>query len=98
MDFGQTTPDFFRGPGYFDLDANITKKFYVKEKFAFEFGGQLYNLLNHPNFRNPGSSISSPGTLGAITSDFSPPTSIYGSGQGAAVSGRVIVVTGKFSF
>jgi hypothetical protein len=28
----------------------------------------------------------------------SPPVSIYGSGQGAIVSGRVLVVTGKFSF
>jgi hypothetical protein len=96
-DFGQTTPDFFRGPGYFDIDQSITKAFPIHERLRFEFGAQLYNLLNHPNFRNPSGSLTS-SSLGIISSDYSPPTSIYGSGEGAAVSGRVIVVMGKFSF
>ena len=96
-DFGQTTPDFFRGPGYFDIDQSITKSFLIRERIRFEFGAQIYNLLNHPNFRNPSGTLTS-SSLGIISSDYSPPTSIYGSGQGAAVSGRVIVVMGKFSF
>jgi hypothetical protein len=98
LNFGETGPDSFRGPGYFDIDTQVTKKIFVHEKMNFEFGGQLYNVLNHPNFRNPGAAVSSPSSLGVISSDYSPPTSIYGSGQGAAVSGRVIVVMGKFSF
>ena len=98
VDFGQTGPDSYRGPGYFDLDTQISKKFRVHERMNFEFGAQVYNLLNHPNFRNPASVVSTPSSLGVISSDYSPPTSIYGSGQGAAVSGRVLVVMGKFNF
>lgn len=79
------------------MDTNLTKKFFVKEKYAFEIGGQFFNVLNHPNFANPTASITS-GTLGTTTGTLAPPTSPYGSGQGAIVTGRVIVVTAKFSF
>ena len=58
---------------------------------------QAYNLLNHPNFANPSGTLTS-GGFGTITSTLGPPTSIYGSGQGASVSGRLAVLTGTFSF
>jgi hypothetical protein len=97
MDFGETGPGVFRGPGYFDIDTNLTKKFFIKEKYAFEIGGQFFNVLNHPNFAVPTASITS-GSLGTTSSALAPPTSPYGSGQGAIVTGRVIVLTAKFSF
>jgi outer membrane receptor protein involved in Fe transport len=98
MDFGQTGPGSFRGPGYFDIDIQTTRKFRVFEHLNFEFGAQIYNILNHPNFRNPGSNVGSPSSLGVISADYSPPASIYGSGQGAAVSGRVLELMGRFNF
>jgi hypothetical protein len=97
MDFGQTGPDVFRGPGFFDIDTQLTKKFTIKEKYSLELGAQAYNTLNHPNFSTPRASVTS-GSIGTITSDVSPPTSPYGAGQGALVTGRVLVVTAKFSF
>ena len=96
-DFGSTGPGVFRGPGYFDVDTQLSKKFYIKEKSAFEIGGQVYNTFNHPSFKNPTAEVTS-GNLGTATSAVAPPTSPYGSGQGAIVTGRVIVVTAKFSF
>jgi hypothetical protein len=96
-DFGATGPGVFRGPGYFDIDSNLSKKFFIKEKYAFEVGGQFYNVLNHPNFGLPTASITS-GSLGTTGTTLAPPTSPYGSGQGAIVTGRVIVITAKFSF
>jgi len=96
-DFGGTGPGVFRGPGYFDIDTNLTKKLLIKEKYAFELGAQFFNVLNHPNFASPTASITS-ANLGTTTGTLAPPTSPYGSGQGAIVTGRVIVVTGKFSF
>ncbi len=96
-DFGQTGPGVFRGPGYFNIDANVTKKFFIMEKMNLELGAQFYNLLNHVNFSNPTASITS-GSIGTTSGDVAPPTSIYGSGQGALVTGRVIVITAKFSF
>jgi hypothetical protein len=96
-DWGNIAPDSFRGPDYFDIDAQIIRAIRYKERAKFEFGVQFYNLLNHVNFANPTISISS-GSFGEITTTVGPPTSIYGTGQGAAVSGRLAVLTGKFSF
>ena len=47
--------------------------------------------------RNPSGTLSS-GSFAQITTTLGPPTSIYGTGQGAAVSGRLMVVTGTFTF
>jgi hypothetical protein len=96
-DWGNTSPDSFRGPNYFDLDATVQRGFAIKEKYKFVFGMQAYNVLNHPNFANPSGTLTS-GAFGEITSTLGPPTSIYGTGQGASVSGRLMVLTGTFSF
>ncbi len=96
-DFGNVAPDSFYGPWYFDIDNQLTKSFRMGERAKFSIGAQTYNILNHPNFLNPSGSVTS-GAFGKITSTATPPTSPYGSFQGSAVSGRVLVVTGKFSF
>jgi len=96
-DWGNIAPNSFRGPGYFNIDATLQRSFAIKEKVRFVFGIQTYNVLNHPNFANPSGSVTS-GGFGTITSVLGPPTSIYGSFQGASVAGRVAVLTGTFSF
>ena len=95
--WGNIAPNSFRGPGYFDIDTTLTRDFPIKERAAFTLGLQAYNTLNHANFANPSGSISS-GSFGLITTTLGPPTSIYGTGQGASVSGRVVVLTGRFTF
>jgi hypothetical protein len=87
----------FRGAAYFDIDTRVTKNINLGERARFGFGAQFYNLLNHPNFSNASGTVTS-GSLGLISGTVGPPTSPYGSFQGASVSGRVIVVVGKFSF
>jgi hypothetical protein len=97
--FGETGPNTFRGPGYFDIDTQVSKKFFIKEKYSFEFGAQAYNTLNHPNFGNPSASVTAGSSMGTTSSNVAPTTSPYGSFQGASlVSGRILVVTAKFSF
>jgi len=49
------------------------------------------------NFGDPGANVSASG-LGLIVRTATPPTSAYGSFQGSAVSGRVMVLTGRFNF
>jgi hypothetical protein len=95
--YGNIPPNSFYGPGYFDIDTQVTKGIRIRERARFEIGANAYNTLNHPNFGLPASTATS-ASLGSITSTVSPPVSIYGSGQGAIVSGRVLVITGKFSF
>ena len=101
--WGNVAPNSFRGPGYFDIDAQISRNFQIREKISFTLGIQAYNVLNHANFALPtggtGTTVSvSSGSLGLITSTLGPPTSIYGTGQGASVSGRLAVLTGRFTF
>jgi hypothetical protein len=97
LDYGNTGPNEFRGAGYFDIDAQITKNFTVREKYKFGFGAQFYNILNHANFANPSGTVTSSG-LGLATTTVAQPSSIYGTGQGAAVSGRLAVLVGTFRF
>jgi hypothetical protein len=96
-DWGNVAPDSFRGPGYFNIDAQLTRSFRIKERAKLALGLSSYNLFNHPNFANPSGSLSS-GAFGTITSTVTPPTSIYGSFQSGTVSGRVVVLTGRFTF
>ena len=96
-DWGNTKPNSFRGPGFFSISAQLGKTIPVTESTHFEIGADAYNLFNHPNFGLPTSDVNS-GNFGLITSTQASPTSIYGTGQGAAVSGRVLVVFGKFVF
>jgi len=96
-DFGNTPPNIFRGPGFSSVASQLTKKLPVKESSSFELGVTAYNLFNHANFAVPNGNVTS-GSRGLITSTVSSPTSIYGTGQGAIVSGRVLVLLGKFVF
>jgi hypothetical protein len=96
-DYGNTPPNSFWAPGYFDLDTQITKTIRIGEQMRFEIGTNIYNTLNHANFSTPSGTVTS-GTLGTITGTVSEPVSIYGSGQSASNSARVLVLTGKLTF
>jgi Carboxypeptidase regulatory-like domain len=91
-DFGNTGRNHFRGPGYFDTDLSIRKSFRISKGengLNFILGANAYNILNHPNFGNPDSSITS-GTFGTIQNTVVPASSPYGNFQGSAVSGRIL--------
>ena len=53
-------PTQYHGPGYNNLDFSIFKTFPLGGRFKgedqrrFEFRGEFFNALNHPNFGNPG--------------------------------------------
>jgi len=42
------------GPAFFQWDFSGMKNFPVTEKIKVQFRGDLFNILNHPNFGNPG--------------------------------------------
>jgi hypothetical protein len=94
----------FRGPGYFDSDLNINKRFAVTERVGFELGGSFFNVFNHPNFGlpNPYTFNSQFGQLCVgpfgCTGMAVQPATPYGSFQGAGVEGRLIQVHGKITF
>ena len=96
-DFGDLQRNQERGPHYVDTDLSLLKRIVKLEGFTFEIGANAYNVWNHANFLAPVGDISSP-AFGQITSAVAPPTSPYGSFQGAAVTQRLLQIHGKITF
>jgi outer membrane receptor protein involved in Fe transport len=80
--FGDEGRNVVAGPGYVNWDFSAFKNIQLTESKEFQFRGELFNLLNHTNFRLPVSDISSP-NFGQIQQDVGP---------------RVIQVALKFLF
>jgi len=51
---GNVGRNSLRGPGFFQWDFTGMKNFPLTEKSQLQFRGDLFNILNHPNFGNPG--------------------------------------------
>ena len=82
--FGNEGRNAVQGPGYVNWDFSAFKNIRLTESKEIQFRGELFNVLNHTNFRLPISDISAPPTaFGHIQSDVSP---------------RVIQVALKFLF
>ena len=45
--------NMFQGPRYWNLDAGISKGFQITESVRMVLRTEMFNALNHPNFRNP---------------------------------------------
>jgi hypothetical protein len=65
--FGNAGYNSLTGPGFFNLDANFTRAFPIREHQRFDLRFEFFNLLNHTNFSTPVSSRSS-ATFGRILS------------------------------
>lgn len=59
-----------RGPSFFNIDSSISKNFGIKgESTYLQFRAEAFNLMNHPQFSNPGSlNYTSPNSFASITS------------------------------
>jgi Carboxypeptidase regulatory-like domain/TonB dependent receptor len=69
--FGNEGRNAVEGPGYVNWDFSAFKNFRLTESKEIQFRGELFNVLNHTNFRLPVSDIEAP-TFGQIQSDVSP--------------------------
>jgi hypothetical protein len=96
-DFGNLRRNSFYGPHYVNTDLNISKRLVQTERLKFQLGANAYNVFNHPNFAPP-ANVLGPSTFGQIQGTVAPPTSPYGSFQGAAVTQRVVQVHAKLTF
>jgi hypothetical protein len=80
--FGNAGYNSLIGPGFYDLDANLSRFFQIREHQRFELRFEFFNLLNHTNFSLPVSSRNS-STFGKIQSSGDP---------------RILQFAAKFSF
>ena len=63
------TPRFpFFGPGINNWDTSLMRNFRVIERFVLQFRGEFYNTMNHPNWKNPNTTLGS-SQYGRVTSD-----------------------------
>ncbi|GAA3751376.1 TonB-dependent receptor [Terriglobus aquaticus] len=66
--YGNSAYNLLRGPGYQDWDMSLVKNTYFGERYRVQLRAESFNIFNHPNFGTPNASVSSPGSLGTITS------------------------------
>ncbi len=65
--FGSLGRDAVRGPAQFDFDASLSRLFAFRENVRLEARGEAFNVINHTNFGNPTTTLSS-STFGRILS------------------------------
>jgi len=56
--YGTTGRNAYRGPGYWNLDFSLFRRFSLTERFKLDFRTEAYNIFNHPQFANPNSNVS----------------------------------------
>ena len=66
--FGNVVKGEFVGPHYVDWDGSITRKFPFNERTSLMFEADYFNLVNHTNLGDPGTTLTAAGgTFGKIT-------------------------------
>jgi hypothetical protein len=82
---GTTARDQVYGPSNRTADLGLQKNVHLTERINLELHGDAFNVLNTPQFTNPGSNLSNPGTFGIVTGV-------------RANSNRQIQLTGRLTF
>ena len=63
-DFGNVGRNVLRGPGQFNADLSIGKRFRINESKNIEFRTELFNIFNNVNFANPISNLNAVSSSG----------------------------------
>jgi hypothetical protein len=80
--FGNMGRNIFRGPGFVNWDASISKIWRFGEKVRLQVRGEMFNAANHANFASLSGDLSSPSSLGLATAtpDVAAANPVVGSG------------------
>jgi hypothetical protein len=69
------------GPGNYEVDSSLQKRFPLRERLALNFRAAAYNLFNHPVYKTPGSSLGSlTGIPPSVSGSFGRITNIINTG------------------
>ena len=60
-----------RGPGLWNIDLSIGKNFPLRERVRLQFRADMFDVLNHPNFGNPGRVLDTT-TFGVVSNTRAP--------------------------
>jgi hypothetical protein len=64
--YGNAGRNRFRGPGLWQADLGIAKRFKITERFNLDFRTEMFNLFNRAQFGLPVANISTTATFGRI--------------------------------
>jgi hypothetical protein len=59
------------GPGYFDIDLALSRRFKIRERQSVEVRGEAFNIQNRVNYLNP-TALTNSSNFGKILTDVSP--------------------------
>jgi outer membrane receptor protein involved in Fe transport len=94
--YGTLPRNFFRGPGYVNVDMSFSKTTAITERLKIEFRAEFFNIFNHANFANPGVLNSGTGLTGGG------PGNNINSGQFGQITAtynpRIMQLAARFSF
>ena len=82
--FGDMRRNVAYGPGFVNLDFSVIKTFKIHDRITLEARGEVFNILNHPNFADPDHDLSD-GEAGSVgiarfTPDVDASNPVMGSG------------------
>jgi len=80
-EFGNAARNLGFGPGFIGVDASVTKRWQLTERWRFQFRGDFLNLPNRANFNVP-NAVRGRGDFGRVTST-------VGTGRQIQLSARV---------
>ncbi len=91
---GNAGRNVFRDSGFKNWDVSVIKDWKIRERLTTQFRAEFFNVLNHPNFTNPGGPAgagfndpSSPGSFacGCNTPDQGAPNPVLGTGANRSI-------------
>jgi hypothetical protein len=74
--FGNASIGTERGPGFFNFDTSIGKKFNLTERYYFDFRAEFFNIMNTVAWAPPGLNINNPATFGTIGGQVNNPRNV----------------------
>ena len=66
--FGNSSPAIIEGPGINTWNISLAKQFQPREGMKLELAAWISNPWNHPSWSDPSMNLSSPASVGLITS------------------------------
>jgi Carboxypeptidase regulatory-like domain/TonB dependent receptor len=87
--------NFYAGPGFWDVDARVSREFRIKERYRLSFLAEAFNIFNHTNiFAVNTTQYSLSGTTLSRSATFLIPTATNNGLYGA----RQLQISGRFTF
>ncbi|HWO36805.1 MAG TPA: hypothetical protein VNO32_49120, partial [Candidatus Acidoferrum sp.] len=70
---GDSGRNQFYGPHYTNADVVLMKNIHINERFRMQLRSEFFNLLNHPQFQQPGNLVEQTNTFGLSTQTITRP-------------------------